>query len=493
MNDGAVTHCPALFEINTRTWLSRLSAEAGRRISLADVADSTLDEFARRGFHWIWLMGVWRTGAAGRAVSRGTPGWRAEYKAALPDLTDEDICGSCYSIAAYEVDEALGGPAALASFRRRLATRGIRLMLDFVPNHTALDHAWVRTKPDFYVQGNEAGLAARPEGYMRAETERGPRILAKGRDPNFPAWPDTLQLDYGNPALQAARVAELMAIAVQCDGVRCDMAMLLLPEVFQRTWGITPAPFWPHAISAVREAHAGFTFMAEAYWDLEWTLQQQGFDYCYDKRLYDRLLHGDASVIRGHLQAGLDYQSKLARFLENHDEPRAASSFSWAQHQAAAIATFFAPGLRFFHQGQFEGARVRLPVHLCRAPVEPPNPDIVAFYDRLLSALIDEGAWSLIEPQQAWSGNPTGQDFIAYAWSKPAAGNHVVVVNYSGHQAQCRLRLPFRDLSGGKFRLVDVMGSEVYERDGEELAGPGLFIDLGPWRYNVFRLEPFTA
>jgi glycosidase len=475
----------ALFEIDTRPWLNRLSREAGRPVTLADVTGPVLDDIVRRGFDWVWLMGVWQTGAAGRAVSRGTPSWRPEFEAALPDLTDDDICGSPYAIQAYEVDTVLGGPAALAVFRKRLAARGLRLMLDFVPNHTAPDHAWVHSHPDFYVQGSEAALAAQPESYLKV----GAHILARGRDPNFPAWPDTLQLDYANPALQGARVAELKAIAGQCDGLRCDMAMLLLPEVFQRTWGVTPPPFWRKAIDAVREVHAGFTFLAEAYWDLEWALQQQGFDYCYDKRLYDRLQYADAGAIRGHLQAGLDYQDRLARFLENHDEPRAAATFPWPQHQAAAIVTFFAPGLRFFHQGEREGARVRLPVHLCRGPAEPRNAEIAAFYDRLMSCLPGKGAWSLIEPKEAWNGNPTAQDFIAYGWSMPEGNNLVVVVNFSGHQSQCRLPLPFADLAGRRFRLVDAMGGEIYDRDGNEMAGPGLFIDLAPWRYNVFKLE----
>ena len=114
--------------------------------------------------------------------------------------------------------------------------------------------------------------------------------------------------------------------------------------------------------------------MAEVYWDLEWTLQQQGFDYCYDKRLYDRLQSSDVRSIREHLRAGLDYQDKLARFLENHDEPRAASTFQWPKHRAAAAITFLSPGLRFFHQGQFEGARVRVPVHLCRGPSRADQP-----------------------------------------------------------------------------------------------------------------------
>jgi len=101
--------------------------------------------------------------------------------------------------------------------------------------------------------------------------------------------------------------------------------------------------------------------MAEVYWDLEWTLQQQGFAYCYDKRLYDRLLGGNAGAIRDHLRASLDFQDKLARFLENHDEPRIASALPWPQHRAAAVITYLSPGLRFFHQGQFEGARITDP------------------------------------------------------------------------------------------------------------------------------------
>jgi alpha amylase-like protein len=484
---------PSLFEINTRVWLRRLSRDAGRPMTLADIDDATLDDIARRGFDWVWLLSVWRTGAASRAVSRGNAAWRAEFEAVLPDLRDDDICGSGFAIDGYVVDPALGGPGALAGLRSRLAERGLRLMLDFVPNHTALDHPWVAHRPDFYVEGDEQALGAAPGNYWRCSTVLGERILAHGRDPNFPGWPDTLQLDYANPGLQTAQKAELLAIAGQCDGVRCDMAMLLLPEIFQRTWGRSPAPFWPAAIAAVRQAHPGFTFLAEAYWDLEWELQQQGFDYCYDKRLYDRLRDGNADGVRAHLAAGLDYQDRLARFLENHDEPRAAATFAWPRHQAAAVISYLSPGLRFFHQGQLEGARIHVPVHLCRGPVESPDPAVVAFYGSLLSTIrsggLRDGAWSPIAPQQAWDGNPTWRDFVACAWREEGAADHVIVVNYSDHQAQCRLRLPFAGLAPGRWRLVDALGSEVYERDGGELTEPGLYIDLGAWRYNVFRLE----
>jgi glycosidase len=487
-------HYPSLFQINTRVWLERLSREAGKPITLADIDDATLDGFAENGFDWVWLLSVWQTGAAGRAVSRRNQQWRAEFKALLPDLTEADIGGSGFAITAYTVSEALGGEKALAQFRGKLARRGIKLMLDFVPNHTAPDHPWVKSHPKYYIDGDEAALAAAPQNYLRVDTDRGPKILAYGRDPNFPGWPDTLQLNYADPELQAARIEELIAIAGKCDGVRCDMAMLLLPEIFQRTWGLTPEPFWPKATAAVHAKYPAFTFMAEVYWDLEWTLQQEGFAYCYDKRLYDRLRDGHAGPIRGHLLAGLDYQDKLARFLENHDEPRTAAEFPWPQHQAAAIITFLSPGLRFFHQGQFEGARVRIPTHLCRGPVEPTDPEVTAFYARLLRALkqtsaFRDGAWSQIQPQPAWAGNWTADGFIAYAWTGNDTSRRIVVVNYAGNRGQCRLKLPFPELRGKQVRLTDAMGPEFYDRDGSDLVDNSLYIDHTPWHFNVFALE----
>ena len=230
-----------------------------------------------------------------------------------------------------------GGDAALRRLRERLQGRGVRLMLDFVPNHTAPDHRWAWEHPEYYVHGREEDLVREPGNFCRVETARGPAVLARGRDPYFPGWPDTLQLNYHHAGLRAAMLAELDRVAAACDGLRCDMAMLVLPDVFVRTGGdrSRPAdgtepealPFWPEAIARVRERHPEFLFMAEAYWDLEWTLQQLGFDQTYDKRLYDRLRAQDASATRGHLRAHREFQTHSTRFLENHDEPRAAVAF----------------------------------------------------------------------------------------------------------------------------------------------------------------------
>jgi glycosidase len=260
---------PSLYQVNTRVLLTALSGPLGRAATLDDIPDGELDRWAESGFDWVWLLSVWQTGPAGQAISRSNHGWRRQFEEILPDLREEDIAGSGFAITSYRVHRGLGGEAPLARLRDRLRRRRLRLMLDFIPNHTALDHPWIEDHPDYYVPGTESDFAGSPGNYVRVARDGGDLILAHGRDPYFPGWPDTLQLNYGNPAVQDAMLGELQKVADQCDGVRCDMAMLLLPDVFQRTWGIPAEPFWPKAIARVRAQAPHFCFMAEVYWDLE--------------------------------------------------------------------------------------------------------------------------------------------------------------------------------------------------------------------------------
>jgi hypothetical protein len=300
---------------------------------------------------------------------------------------------------------------------------------------------------------------------------------------------------------------ELTRVAGMCDGVRCDMAMLLLPEVFRRTWGDrslpadgTPrvdAPFWPGAVAQARACHPGFVFMAEVYWDLEWALQQQGFDYTYDKKLYDRLLARDAEAVRGHLHADPEYQRRSVRFLENHDEPRAASALPWEVQRAAAVIADLVPGLRFFHDGQFEGRRLRESVHLGRRAAEPADPAVRDFYRRLLGCVRQPaaraGCWQLLECRPAWPGNPTWTRFVAFTWEGPQRERLLVAVNYGPTQAQCFVRLSGTYLRGNAWRFRDRMGDACYDRDGGDLAERGLYLDVPPWHYHVFAVEPLRA
>jgi glycosidase len=487
---------PSLFQINTRVWLTELSRSLHRPATLDDIPEADLDRLRKMGFDWIWLLSVWQTGLEGRQVSRSNREWRKEFEETLPDLREEDIAGSGFAITGYTVHNNLGGDAALARLRERLRKRGLRLMLDFVPNHTGLDHPWVEDHPEYYIPGTEPEMAQAPENYTRVRRKRADLVLAHGRDPYFPGWPDTLQLNYANPATQEAMIGELVKIAGRCDGVRCDMAMLVLPVVFERTWGMEAQSFWPKAIERVRESVPDFCFMAEVYWDLEWTLQQQGFDYTYDKRLYDRLRDGHARPVREHFNAGLDYQNRMARFLENHDEPRAAATFSPEVHEAAAIITFLSPGLRFFHQGQFEGRKKRISPHLCRGPNEPVEQKLKQFYDRLLAVLrhpvVRNGQWQLLECIPAWEGNWTWDCFVAFAWQGPGGDRFLVVVNYAPSQSQCYIRLPFTDLGSGHWRLKDLLGDAQYDRDGNDLQSRGLYFDVPPWQNHIFTMTRFS-
>lgn len=490
---NTMNNYPSLYQINTRVWLTKRAQALNRPATLDDIPDAALDQWAQQGFDWVWLLGVWQTGEAGRQVSLTHPAWQAGFRETLADLQEEDIAGSCFAISRYTAHPALGGNEALARLRRRLHQRGLKLMLDFVPNHTAPDHDWVFQHPDFYVQGSESDLVNTPENYQFVELPQGSRVLAHGRDPYFPGWPDTLQLNYGNPALQAAMLRELLSIAALCDGLRCDMAMLILPEVFKKTWGIQAAPFWPQAIKEVRQRFPEFLFLAEVYWDLECTLQQQGFDYAYDKRLYDRLRDRYAGPVRAHLQAGLDYQDKLARFLENHDEPRAVATFSWDVHQAAAMVTFLTPGLRFFHQGQLAGFSKHISPHLRRGPEEPVDDLVQQFYGRLLDLLYEpllrQGNWQLLPCTSAWDGNGTWDNFIAFTWQGSGQQYVLVTVNFAPHSGQCRVLLPFQESAGRIVRLEDKLSTVVYERDKGEIVASGLFLDLPGWGYHVFHVS----
>ena len=483
---------PSLFQVRTRVLLTELSETIGRTATLDDIPDAALDRLRDMGFDWIWLLSVWNTGLVSQQLSRSHHELRHEFLETLPDLREDDIAGSGFAITGYTVHPSLGGDAALARIRRRLRDRGMRLMLDFVPNHTALDHPWVDEHPEYYIAGTESDLARAPHNYTHVSLRQGGRVLAFGRDPHFPGWTDTLQLDYSNLAMQQAMVGELLRIAGQCDGVRCDMAMLLLPDVFERTWGRRAPLFWPDAIRRVQERVPGFCFMAEVYWDLQWTLLQQGFDYAYDKRLYDRLRDGHARPVREHLRAGLDYQDKLARFMENHDEPRAAVSFPSPMREAAAVVTYLSPGLRFFHQGQFEGRRTRVPPHLVRAPVESVNQNVQRFYKRLRASLnqkvVRDGEWQLLECVPAWEGNWTSDCYVAWMWTGRAGGRRLVAVNYAGNQSQCFVRLPVPGFGDRPVRFTDQMGPAVFDREGHDLDARGLYLDMSPWSYHVFEL-----
>jgi hypothetical protein len=481
---------PLVLEIDTWPWLNALAGTERRQVSLASVPAPVWDSIADHGYDLVWLMGVWRRSPAGVAVARDNRDLMASFAAALPDFADADVVGSPYCVRDYDVDERLGGRAGLASARAALRARGVGLLLDFVPNHVAPDHPWVTEHADRFVLGDQGDVERDPTTFV----ELGGRVFAHGRDPYFPAWPDVIQLNAFSGELRAGVVETLLDIADQCDGVRCDMAMLMMDDVFASTWGervgAPPTPaYWPEIIEAVRRSHPAFVFVAEAYWDREFDLQQQGFDYCYDKRLYDRLTTGDVRGVAAHLSADPAYQAGLLRFLENHDEPRAASLLDPAQHRAAAIATLTQCGARLVHDGQSTGRRTHLPVFLGRFPDEPEDHELDAFYRGLLEALSDptfrDGEWRPCLTT-GWGDDPGASQIVSWCWT--GERRWLVAVNLSAGGESARVAAPWPDLRGRTLRLHDPTQGVSFDRAGDDL-NDGLYVELSGWGWHLFRVD----
>ncbi len=484
---------PHAYEANALIFLKRASKRHGRDLALSQIPDEEWQRLSKMGFDYIWLMGVWRRSPGARRAALEGEGLRGEYSAALPDWNQDDVVGSPFAVYDYSLDPSLGGPDDLRALKAKLNGLGLRLMLDFVPNHVALDHPWTLSHPDWFVQADEKTLESRPGWFFSPD---GKTYLAHGKDPYFPPWTDTAQLNYSSAEMREALIEELMKIADVSDGVRCDMAMLPLNSVFQPIWSwaleeasMPASEFWPDAIGAVRKRHPGFLFLAEVYWGLERELQQMGFDSTYDKVLYDRLRHSSAADVRGQLMAMKPFHSRLARFIENHDEARAMAAFGPGRARAAAVILATSPGLRLFHDGQLDGKQTRLPVQLGREPEEAPDAATQRFYQRLLSICdspaFHEGEWTPLDSLAAWEGNTSNQSILTWAWLK-GGEIKVVAVNYSSSTAQSRLHIPLPPAIGGGILLQDMLAGVTYNRDYSELKKAGLYIALDPWGAHVF-------
>ncbi|MBV8629275.1 MAG: alpha-amylase [Silvibacterium sp.] len=486
---------PFIYEISTWVWLTGLTRKYGKNIDLSSVPAGEWDVIAANGFNAVWLMGVWERSPVGIGIANRNPALLQEFHRALPDFRLEDNVGSPYCIRRYSVDPHLGGPEGLARARDELSKRGMKLILDWVPNHVAPDHPWVAEHPEYFIRGTAEDARNDPSSFL----EIGDTVFACGRDPYFPAWPDVLQLNAFARGLRHAVIETLSNIAQQCDGVRCDMAMLVLNPIFERTWGHRAGPrpeteYWRNVIPAIKHVHPGFLFIAEAYWDLEWELQQQGFDFCYDKKLYDRLEHDSAENIRLHLCADLAYQNKLLRFIENHDEPRSAASFAPAKLRAAAVAFSTQTGAKLFFEGQFEGRKIRTPVFLGRRPDEPIDEALHSFYEKLLSAInrpvFREGEWRLCE-RTGWPDNQTFLSLVAWSWHREEE-RYLIVVNLSDSPAQGQVHVPWPEIAGRKWHLNDLLSGVTFDRDGDPMLSPGLYVELSPWNFHLFQFVPMS-
>jgi glycosidase len=356
-----------IYEINTRF----------HGPTFDDVTDSELVKLAGLGFDSVWLMGVWEISDGARRISK---------------VVSDDFEGSPYAVPIYKFNRELGGKRGFQSLVERARKLGLAVIVDFVSNHMALDSPWINRHPEFFIRSDtQVRKQATSEYFLHNSGE----VIAFGRDPYFPPWHDTAQLDYTNDALRTQMIEELKWISRFADGVRCDMAMLVLRDYVRQQWyplashevfnALMPEEFWDAAVAAVKAENPDFKFIAEAYWDKEQKLRELGFDLTYEKKLYDSLVARDAG--RAAERLSLDLQSLRASlyFIENHDEPRAASVFSTAVNLASAALIFALPGSVLVHEGQMEGKREKLPVQRVKPLInEPPDEQLETAYEQLL-------------------------------------------------------------------------------------------------------------
>jgi hypothetical protein len=486
---------PHLFEIAAWPWLERLSRDEGRAVTLANVPDEYWDTLARRGFDCVFLMGVWRRSVIGREIARTDPGLIAAYNRVLPGWTDADVAGSPYCIQDYEPDDRMGGWQALDAVHQQLRDRGIALLLDFVPNHTAFDHPWIAAHPERYVHGTRDDYQRSPGEFRQTIAANGDtNYIACARDPYFPPWTDVAQLNYFNIDTRAAMVTILRSIAAHCEGVRCDMAMLAFNDIFERTWRrllgdrwLTPASeFWTDATRSVRE----LIYLAEVYWDLEARTLELGFDFAYDKRLLDALHSPFPAQRAGAVLTGEHPESsRLARFLENHDEPRSAATLA-SSVPACASLLGSVPGMRFFYDGQLTGARVKTPVQLARWPAEPVDGAIRDLYEQILrfaaQTVLHEGIWRMLKV--APGSDDTWQNIVAYRWRTEEA-LAVVAINLGASVSEAHVEVAADLGEGTTFDFQDALTGATYNWTRASLRERGLWVRLGPGQPHLFNVR----
>ncbi len=489
---------PHLYEINTRVFLRRFD-EAGKRALIGDVPEAYWKNLSSLGIDIIWLMGVWETNDALIESCCFEEGLTGSYAKALKDWAKADIIGSPYAINRYEISSRIGTNDDIVKLRELLNSLGMKLVLDFVPNHFGAATPYLETHPDIFLQCSEEVYKSDSHTFFRKPSDSD-KIFAHGRDPFFPAWTDTVQVNYYSPDARRFMTEQLIAVSKLCDGVRCDMAMLVLNNVFQNTWGgclskkgleRPQTEFWKDAIREVCEQKKDFLFLAEAYWNLEWELQQQGFNFTYDKRLYDRLRHSSPRSVKDHLLAELTFQEKSIRFTENHDEERAIVAFGKERSLAAAVVASTIPGMRFYNDGQFEGKRIKLPVQLGREPHEDISVKLVKQYEKLLHIVNEDifhsGNWQLLEAEPAWEDNYSCENIFSWIWSSHNE-SVLVVINYSDVTAQARVKIELGE-SPENIVLTDLWTKTKYHRSSEEIQHIGLYVELHSYAFHILRWQ----
>ena len=475
---------PILYEISTRPWLYELSKKYGRSITkLVDIPTQEFDQLQKSGVEIVWMMGVWKLGNYGLEFDR-----KQDYSSVLPGWTKDDVIGSPYAITEYTCNPDIGTDDDLIWLRKQFNNRGMKLMLDFVPNHSAVDAPTASSNKKLYMRAPPG--TSNPNRY----TSEG---LAYGKDPWFDPWRDVLQWNYWESETRTFMKNNLLTVLKFADGARCDMAHLILNDVFSGTWKDELAAwsyskpsteFWEYAFKEVKARYPNAILLAEVYddWQIE-KLYQLGFTYCYDKLLLDKLEKTAYDVNDYIHYKGESFFGHVAHFVENHDENRAVFNMQGNIEKAKAAGTIAATlgGMIFFNHGQWSGLRNKLDVHLRRGANESPDSGTVKYYEKLMQIIVDP---AFKGPNYYFVWNMSGDrknDFIAYIREKDK-GHYLVVVNYNQYYGCAEV--PIHNISGSGNRKIKEMISGVeYTRNADTMRGIGLTVCLQGYQAQIFK------
>eukprot|EP01114_Cavostelium_apophysatum_P001197 TRINITY_DN11013_c0_g1_i2.p1 TRINITY_DN11013_c0_g1~~TRINITY_DN11013_c0_g1_i2.p1 ORF type:complete len:504 (+),score=68.63 TRINITY_DN11013_c0_g1_i2:87-1598(+) len=483
---------PAMYELSTRPWLYALSQKYGQSITLlSEIPQQEFQQIKDMGFDYVWMMGVWQLGKYGLNFDQTNPALLSYYPTVLPSFTIDDVIGSPYAVVNYTCNVQLGSDEDIASLRSMLNGIGLKLMLDFVPNHSAVDCPFTSSNPDFYIlapKGTQPPYD--PSAYL-------PNGIAYGSAGWGGAWQDTAQFNYWNPTTRKVRLQELLQVASLADAIRCDMAYLLLNDLFGQnwqqqlqSWGWTQptTEWWADSIQAVKQQYPDVIFLAEVYDPYQQDLQNVGFDFTYDKDLYDRLKNQDINGVREWLSSNtVEFLSRSAHFISNHDQPRAANYFgSWWMADATALMTFTVPGMRFHWQWEFQGFKNQIDIHLRREEPESAVQDVQDFYQTFLNItnadVFKYGDWIYIDLSDS------GTDLIAYRWEF-GDDRRLCVINYSGDTGSTNVIVSNAQPINGNdtIPVTDLLSGTKYWRSAKMMQTQGLDVVVNSWYAQIFQ------
>ncbi|KAL0236855.1 hypothetical protein PCE1_000252 [Barthelona sp. PCE] len=482
----------AIFEQSAAPWLYALSQKYGTKITFANIPDAEINFIVDFKFDLLYLLGVWQKGEIGPNLDRNNPDILEDCHKLMDNCNPKvDIIGSPFSIVEFVVAEEFGGNEGLAVLRQQLKRHGVGLMLDYVPNHTALDSPNVEACPECYIRCPE-GWDCDPEVYYK-------NGIAFGSSGKGDHWRDVAQLNYWEPKTMHYSINNMLAAASMCDALRVDMAMVVMNDNFENSWkpqldawgySRPTQEFWSYAIKQVK-AKFGTYIIGEQYWHSEGPLQNLGFDALYDKEnLLDDLKSLNVRSVSSYVGWRKRWMVHMVKFLGNHDEPTIWEEFhhNFQISKAAGMIAFTLPGPRFFWAGQMTGQKTRLKVQFLRRHLNPVDSDLFGFYQRLANVYAHP---TLNQDPEYWTWIPTSNNnVVAWVWSsKVTKKNVLVVVNYSGNDNQWEsIKLDYKpDHAGGAaVEFKELISGTTYSRNIDDLRSTGLHVGLSKWTGQIF-------